>query len=153
MSDVLTVNSILNGIAAGILATLIMTIYELPFYRLWGLSGIFEWHENACITSWFINQQPEKLVPHGMIFHLINGTIPAIVFSFIIPFILDWGPVVLLGVIYGILLWIFTLAPIHKPITGVSITRHPLRWKPTIVSIVGHVIYGSVLAQSILYLI
>lgn len=144
-------NSILAGAAAGILATAMMTIYQLPFYRLWGLMGILEWHENACISSWFIKRNPEELVPHGMVFHLTNGTLPAIFFSLIFPFILGWGPIILLGIGYGILLWIFTLAPIHKPITGVSITKHPLGMSPTLVSVFGHVIYGSVLALTVGY--
>lgn len=151
MPENLIITSILAGLAAGVLATAIMTLYQLPFYRLWGLIGVLEWHENACITSWFIKEQPEELVHHGMVFHLTNGTLPAIVFSLISPFIFSWGPIVLLGIVYGLLLWVFTLAPIHRPITGVSITKNPLGWRPTIVSIVGHIIYGSVLALTIQY--
>lgn len=146
-------NSILVGIIAGILATAIMTAYQFPFYRFWGLTGILEWHENACITSWFINKQPEELIPHGMVFHFTNGTIPAIVFSLILPYILSWGPIIFLGVVYGLLLWIFTLAPIHKPITGISIRDHPLGWRPTYVSIIGHILYGLTMAFLVEFLL
>ncbi len=153
MADELMFNSILAGILAGILATVVMTIYQLPFYRLWGLTGILEWHENACISSWFIERKPEELVAQGMVFHLTNGTIPAIVFALIFPLISEWGPAIVLGICYSMLLWIFTLAPIHKPITGVSITSHSLGWSPILVSVFGHIIYGSVLALTVGYFV
>jgi hypothetical protein len=39
-----------------------------------------------------------------------------------------------------------TLAPIHKPITGVSITNHPLGYKPSVLSLIMHLIYGILVA-------
>ena len=50
-----------------------------------------------------------------------------------------------LGLVYGLLVWIVTLAPIHKPITGLSIIHHPLGYFPTLISIGGHVLYGLTL--------
>ena len=53
--------------------------------------------------------------------------------------------VTLLGIVYGWLLWIITLVPIHKPITGLAVWNHPLGHFPALVSLGGHVVYGVVL--------
>ena len=46
---------------------------------------------------------------------------------------------------YGVVLWILTLVPIHKPITGFSPWKHPLGHLPAIASLSGHILYGIVL--------
>ena len=51
----------------------------------------------------------------------------------------------MLSVGYGFALWIATLVPIHKPITGHSLWNHKLGHLPSIASLVGHLIYGLVL--------
>lgn len=50
------------------------------------------------------------------------------------------------GLAYGLLLWMLTLAPIHRPITGLHPWRHPLGRGPALASLAGHFIYGAVLA-------
>ena len=54
-------------------------------------------------------------------------------------------PFSLLGILYSIALWILTLAPIHKPITGLSPWYHPLGHLPLLASLGGHIVYGIVL--------
>jgi len=49
------------------------------------------------------------------------------------------------SVAYGFMLWIVTLVPIHKPITGYSVWNHQLGHLPSIASLFGHLIYGLVL--------
>jgi len=51
----------------------------------------------------------------------------------------------LLGIAYGLMLWIVTLVPIHKPITGLSPWNHPLGQLPALASLGGHILYGIVL--------
>ena len=46
----------------------------------------------------------------------------------------------LLGTLYGFILWIVTLVPIHKPITGFSPFNHPLGHMPALLRIGGHII-------------
>lgn len=58
----------------------------------------------------------------------------------------DIKQVYLLGVLYGSILWLLTLAPIHKPITGLSPWNHPLGHSPALASFAGHLVYGIVLA-------
>ena len=56
-----------------------------------------------------------------------------------------WNYTLMLSVAYGFALWIATLAPIHKPITGHSVWNHLLGHLPSIASLIGHLIYGLVL--------
>jgi hypothetical protein len=55
-------------------------------------------------------------------------------------------PLPLLGILYSFFLWIVTLVPIHKPITGLHPWNHPLGHWPAIASLAGHFAYGMVLS-------
>jgi hypothetical protein len=48
----------------------------------------------------------------------------------------------LVAIMYGFVLWIVTLVPIHKPITGYPIWNHPLGRSPALASLGGHIVYG-----------
>ena len=69
-------------------------------------------------------------------------------FYFGIASIGNWAillPLPLLGIIYSFFLWIVTLVPIHKPITGFHPWDHPLGHGPALVSLAGHFAYGLVI--------
>lgn len=147
---------IFDGITAGLLSTGIMTIFEIPFWKVWGIQGILEWHENQILISKLIKKikgTDYNTVSYTGIFllHIINGTLAAIVFPYInlyftsLFFPNEFRLSITLGIAYGILLWVLTLLPIHKPITGLSIWNHPLGRGPAITSISGHLIYGLTL--------
>jgi hypothetical protein len=143
------------GLIAGLVSTAVMTLAEIPSWRKWGLYGVFEWHENQVITRKLIsisnNDEKEIIHTKGIFFfHFLNGTLVGIAFPFIITYLFpsyidDIIKLLLLGIIYGLIVWIVTLIPIHKPITGLSTWNHPLgRW-PTIASLGGHIVYGVIL--------
>jgi hypothetical protein len=81
-------------------------------------------------------------------FFISNGILAGIAFPYIVYSVVsslgvpDIVPIYLLGVLYGSVLWLLTLAPIHKPITGFSLWNHPLGHLPALVSFGGHLIYG-----------
>jgi hypothetical protein len=108
-------------------------------------------------TSFFyhIRKDENKTTIHfkGIFFlHFINGGLAGIAFPYIIYFVLaplgapDIARVYLLGILYGSILWLLTLALIHKPLTGLSPWNHPLGHSPALVSFGGHLVYGIVLA-------
>ena len=139
---------ILTSFLIGIISTLVMTLLEFPFYRKWLLTGILEWHENQILTS-RIFKLPDH-TPHFwgiFLLHFLNGGLGGIGFLIVLIFIpiLNSIPIVLLGLLYGFFLWIITLIPIHKPITGLHPLKHPLGYGPAIVSLIGHLIYGLIL--------
>ena len=152
------ISFIIAGIFAGLMSTGIMTMFEIPFWKLWGIKGILEWHENQVIGSKIIKKfkRINSNVNYTIILllHIINGVLAAMVFPFVNmvfpypPFLNKYLLSITYGIGYGILLWILTLLPIHKPITGLSIRNHPLGKGPPIVSFSGHILYGTILGIS-----
>jgi hypothetical protein len=124
-----------------------MTFIEIPFWRKWGLHGVFEWHENQIIITKVLKLPSEKIHFKGIFaLHFFNGGLGGIGFVFALwLFPLGVSQIFLSALIYGFFLWIVTLVPIHKPITGVSPWRHPLGHLPTLASLGGHFVYAIVL--------
>lgn len=148
--DMLTI----YGLIGGLVSTAIMTLAEIPSWKKWHLQGVFEWHENQEITRKLLSiSNDEKKTIHikGILFfHLLNGTLVGIAFPFIITslfpsFVNDIVSLFLIGILYGFIVWIVTLIPIHKPITGLSPWNHPLGKWPAIASLGGHIVYGFIL--------
>lgn len=137
------------GFAFGLAATVIMTTIQYVFWRRWGLTGVLEWHENQMIWSKLKGSDPSVLSPFGIFFlHFVNGGLAGVLFPVIMKAVPALGsvPIALLGVVYGVLLWLLTLFPIHEPITGISITSHPLGRSPITASLLGHAVYGILLS-------
>lgn len=135
------------GLFAGIVSTAIMTLTEIPSWKKWGLHGVFEWHENQAIIAYVFRLSDNKKIHFREIFilHFLNGILAGIAFPFILSlfdFSTSVTPISLLGILYGFILWILTLIPIHKPITGFSPWNHPLGHRPALASFGGHVAYG-----------
>jgi hypothetical protein len=149
------IDTIIDGIIAGLVSTCIMTIYEIPFWRIWGIKGILEWHENQVLTSKLLKNISKTKSYTGtyagiLLLHIINGTLAGIIFPFIYLIFISFFSQAfqlstILGIIFGILLWLLTLLPIHKPITGLPVWNHPLGKGPAIISFCGHVLYGFTL--------
>jgi ribose/xylose/arabinose/galactoside ABC-type transport system permease subunit len=142
--------SILLSLFVGILSTAIMTLTEIPSWKKWGLHGVFEWHENQSITNLLFSLLDNKNIHFIGIFflHFLNGMLAGIAFPFIISLFAFSSFVIsisLLGILYGVVLWILTLIPIHKPLTGFSPWNHPLGHLPALASLSGHIVYGFVL--------
>ena len=139
------------GFITGILPTLIMSIFEYPFYRNWGIKGIYELHESEMMFCKLTNREfKNKISSLGLFTHMINGSLLSIPFVFYIN-LTNTSPTIFLGIIYAIVVWIITLLPVHKFITGESLRENPFGYKPAIVSILGHVIYGFILSRSYVY--
>ena len=142
-------DAIFSGLVSGIVATAIMTATEIQSWRKWGLLGVFEWHENQVLSTRFFHIPREKLSFKYIFFlHFLNGSLAGIAFPLIllildIPITRDY--ILVPSVTYGFMLWIVTLVPIHKPITGYSVWNHQLGHLPSIASLIGHLIYGLVL--------
>ena len=148
---------VLISLFAGIVSTAMMTLTEIPSWKRWGLHGVFEWHENQAIITYVFHLSDNKKIHFREIFflHFLNGILAGIAFPFIIS-LLDFSAIVislpLLGILYGFILWILTLIPIHKPITGFSPWNHPLGHRPALASLGGHIVYGFVLGLIISFI-
>jgi hypothetical protein len=150
---------LLIGLLGGIVSTVIMTLTEIPSWKRWGLPGVFEWHENQVITRrlFKLSNDNNNINFKGVFFfHFLNGTLAGIAFPFIIAsffttLVISSTSLLLLGLLYGFALWIITLVPVHKPITGLSPFNHPLGHMPALASIGGHIVYGLVLGFMMIF--
>lgn len=146
--------NIYNGLVGGIGATIIMTIFEIPFWKRWGVEGILEWHENQILFTKYISKNTNKTNYKGIfLLHIVNGILGGLGLWIGISFIplLNNIPIYILGIFYGWFLWILTLIPIHKPITGLDPWFHPLGKGPAIVSLAGHTLYGITMGLIFLF--
>jgi hypothetical protein len=147
-------DTIFCGLVSGIAATAVMTVTEIPSWRKWGLLGVFEWHENQLLSTRFFHIPRHKLCFKYIFFlHFLNGSLAGIAFPLIlsildVPITRDY--ILVSSVAYGFMLWIVTLVPIHKPITGYCVWDHQLGHLPSIASLIGHLIYGLVLGIGIM---
>ena len=138
----------MSSLFAGFVSTGIMTILEIPFWKRWGLTGILEWHENQILTCKFFRLASNNLHFWGIfLLHFLNGSLGGIglLLAFILIPTINEIPFLPFGLLYGFFLWILTLVPIHKPITGIDPWNHPLGKGPAVLSLVGHTIYGITL--------
>ena len=146
--------SVFLSLMAGLFATLMMSIFEFPFWRKWGIEGVLEWHENQVISTRFFHISNDKPCFKYIFFlHFLNGSLAGIGFLLILSILnipITGQYVVVLSLTYGLVLWIVTLLPIHKPITGHSVWNHQLGHLPSIASLTGHLIYGLVLGLVIM---
>jgi len=156
---VMITDIILCGLFSGMVATAVMTLSEIPSWRKWGLLGVFEWHENQLLSARLFRIPVDKPNFKFIFFlHIINGSLAGTAFPFMllhlgISFGSDYIQIFLLSLVYGFTLWIVTLVPIHKAITGYPVWNHYLGHLPSIASLMGHFIYGLVLGFVILILL
>jgi hypothetical protein len=139
--------SILLGFVGGLFSTLLMTLTEIPSWKRWGLRGVFEWHENQIIIIKSLKLSSDRIHFAGIFgLHFLNGGVGGIGFL-IALWIFPNGisHIFASALLYGFFLWIVTLIPIHKPITGLSPWSHPLGRLPMLASLVGHIVYAAVL--------
>ena len=140
--------SILLSVFAGLISTGLMTLIEIPFWKKWKLTGILEWHENQILTCKIFKIPNNKNYFWGIFFlHFLNGGLGGIglMLALVLFPSLYEIPLLIIGLLYGFFLWILTLLPIHKPITGINPLNHPLGHGPIIISLLGHALYGITL--------
>lgn len=149
--------SLLAGLTAGLLATALMSLVELPVYRRWGMEAVLELHENMATLARWTGRPAEDHLLEALPLHFLHGGVAGLVFAWALGWApgmvgLGGAPTWLLGGLFGLALWLLTLA-IHRWITGVSPVLHPRfgPW-PAVASLVGHSIYGLALGALVLIL-
>lgn len=150
MTSASVVEAISAGLASGLVATIVMSVPQYFFWRRWGTVGILEWHENQMILSRLLRKEPEKVLLPSFSLHFLNGALAAVGYTLVVwalPSLLSLDAA-LRGASFGIILWTLTLALIHKPITGISILRHPMGSRPILLSILLHIVYGLVVVAT-----
>ena len=138
--------TLLGACFAGLLAAICMTIFELPFWRRWGIEGIAEWQVNAVIVSVLIRKFTQRRVVASMsvAMHLIHGAALGIIFRLLLLALLGTAilssSVLSYAIVYSIGLWIispFLTRRFFERSGGFPMTRKGLA-----VSFLAHNVYG-----------
>src|SRR5712664_1669893 len=132
---------------AGLVAAICMTIFELPFWRRWGMEGVAELQVSAVMVSLFLRKFTKRRVVTWMSvgMHLFHGAALGVVFHLLILLGL-FGTMILssqvlsYAIVYSILLWIispFLTRKFFETSGGFRMTRNGLA-----VSFLSHIVYG-----------
>jgi len=139
------------GPLAGLFATAVMTILEVPAWRRRGFAGILDWEQNQTVAARLLGRPAEELVAAGLGLHFSHGVLAGLVFALGLAAL----PVPLAspaaGAAFGIVLWALTLA-VHARVTGRRIRGDSVRTAAAIVSLGNHLVYGIALGVLVLLL-
>ena len=143
------VSSTLLGAAfAGLVAAAVMTLFEFPFWKIWGMNGVAEWQTNWVIISKLTREPSNRIqsprISWTIALHLWHGVAAGIVFGLLLPFltVLPTGSISVLldAVVYSVALWIiFMIAP-RKAFESAGGT--PISNCSLLVALASHFVYG-----------
>ena len=141
----------------GFVAAICMTIFELPFWRRWGMKGVAEWQVSAVIVSMLRRKFTRRraLTWMSVSMHLFHGAALGVVFRLLLLGL--FGTTILsslvlsYAIVYSILLWIispFLTRKFFETSGGFRMTRNGLA-----VSFLSHIVYGVFLGILILVIV
>lgn len=82
MDILLDGNTFFVAFLAGLVATIVMTLFEIPIWKRFGLRGVLEWHENQVLSIRFFRLSESRLHVKGIFFlHFLNGALGGIGFA------------------------------------------------------------------------
>ncbi|MFW9778222.1 MAG: DUF6789 family protein [Candidatus Heimdallarchaeota archaeon] len=133
---------IFNGFIIGILATGIMSIGNILVWRKWGFQGVLEWDESKGMIEKLLRRPIQETNILVYLLHFFNGGLLAVPFLVLVSWLKMENILVVVGVIYALIVWLVTLAPVHKWLTGNNLFSYP---KFVYISIGNHLLYGLIL--------
>ena len=140
---------VIDSFVAGLVAAIFMTLFELPFWRRWGMEGVAEWQVNAVVVSLLIRKFTRRRVSGPMVvaMHLIHGAILGVVFRLLLLGFI--GTMILMStvlgyaVLYSVVLWVispYLTRSVFERSGGFRMTQKGLT-----ISFLSHNIYGILL--------
>ncbi len=126
---------LLRGFAAGFAATAAMVAVQALAWALWGRPAVFEWQEAEVGAERLLGRRSLRA---ALVLHFLVGGVVGVAFALGVG-AFPVAPAIALGPVLGFAMWVITLV-IDEPVTGV-----PARGIGASVSLVGHLVYGSVL--------
>ena len=132
----------------GLVSALLMTLFEYPFWKKWGMEAVVEWQVNWVMVSmlnkrWKFMQKP--ILSWTIASHISHGIAAGIAFRLLLPIFFALIPfakfsVVFDAIVYGIVLWILFNVLGRRSIEsagGIRITNRGL-----IGSLLSDIVYG-----------
>jgi len=132
-----------RGFLAGLVATFLMLLAEIPALRRFGRRGVFEWHEIHASLSRV--RRPRDFGDEFVFpLHLMIGSTSGLSFAIALSLVRLDVPLAVSGLALGVGMWLVTLA-VHGKVTGVHPWRNDMGYVPVAASLAGHVLYGAAL--------
>ena len=138
-----------EGAFSGLVAVLLMTLFEIPFWYRFGMKGVVQWQVNEIITAKLLSKPyvEGKLLRWAISMHLFHGIALGALFSILLAFAFPVfsSTLYLTGLGYSVALWIFV------PFSSRAVLQRAGRVSFTTggmaVSLMAHVVYGLVLGE------
>ena len=144
----MVLSEILLATLAGLAATIPMTLFEFPFWKKWGLTGVTDWQVNAVIVSKLARKSTgdqESLISLTIGSHLFHGSMASIAFILLLPPIIVVLPaakfsILLTALVYSIILWVIFSVILRR--TFESAGRIRISNRGVLVTLLSHCVYG-----------
>lgn len=151
----LAVPNVLLAAIAGFVAAILMTLFEFPFWRKWGLEGVAEWQMNSIIVSKLARRsshEQQSPISWTIGSHLFHGAVAGIIFGLFLPVIaLLPTPklaIQLSSLLYSIILWIVFSVALRGAFEAAGNIR--ISNRGVFVALFSHLVYGFFLGLFIL---
>jgi len=143
--EVSFVFELLGACLAGLVAAICMTIFELPFWKKWGIEGVAEWQVNSVIVSMLLRKFSNRSVSISMSvgMHLVHGAALGIVFRVLLALLgtaIPASSILIYAIVYSGILWIispFLSRSLFERAGGFRMTKRGLA-----VSFLAHGVYS-----------
>lgn len=135
----------------GLVGAVVMTAFEYPFFRKWGMAGVTEWQVNWVMVSalhkkW--KQLKTPILSWTIASHLSHGIVAGIAFRLILPLLFTSLPfsrmsTVLDAVVFTVILWfLFTFSGrgVYEATGEIRVTNRGL-----LGALLSGVVFGGVL--------
>jgi len=137
----------IDGMAAGLAAAVLMTLFEASVWTRQGIGGVVEWQVNEVLASRLASEQyvPEKRLGWAVLMHLTHGAVLGGLLSILISVGAETGLATLLTLssAYSVALWVLVPLSCRKSLeraAGTAFTTSGMA-----VSLTAHVVYGFAL--------
>ncbi len=148
----------LLGVAViGLVSAILMTLFEFPFWKKWGMEGNADWQVNLVMVSKLLarfNGHNQPGLSWVMASHLLHGVAAGIAFWLLLPLVssivpIAEGSILLETIAYSLVLWFLFLVLARRTFEsagGILITNRGL-----FVSLLSMIVYGFFLGFLLLF--
>ncbi|HYY90453.1 MAG TPA: hypothetical protein VE955_00530 [Candidatus Dormibacteraeota bacterium] len=143
------------GAVSGLVAVLLMTVFEFPFWHRFGMSGVVQWQVNEIMTSRLFSERyvEGKRLRYAIAMHLSHGITLGALFSILlalVPAVPLWT-LLLAGVSYSTILWLIVPFSFRDRLQRAGKTRFTKLG--IAVSFLAHLVYGFFLGGLLILLL
>lgn len=138
----------LDGALSGLLAVLLMTLFEVPFWYKFGIPCVVQWQVNEIITSRLFSESyvEGRRLEWAIAMHVFHGIVLGAVFPILYMLLpLDPSTLYLAGIVYSTGLRLVVPFSFRDRLQRAGKTRFTK--KGLLVNLLAHLVYGFFLGE------